>query len=90
LIFEGGGSLSFQRNHLLKRNYLFAFLILLTGFGGLLNLVLSKDIPVEDSLSFCGGIGILRKNCLNPCSLLMPRWETGQKVIQNEGIERFQ
>ncbi|WP_410513884.1 hypothetical protein PaeBR_05540 [Paenibacillus sp. BR2-3] len=28
--------MSFQRNHLVKRNYLFAFLILITGFGGLL------------------------------------------------------
>ncbi|MDQ0195505.1 hypothetical protein [Paenibacillus wynnii] len=28
--------MSYQRGHLLKRNYLFAFLILLVGFGGLL------------------------------------------------------
>ena len=28
--------MSFRRSHLLKRNYVFAFLILITGFGGLL------------------------------------------------------
>jgi hypothetical protein len=33
---KGGGGLSVQRSHLIRRNYLFASLILITGFGGLL------------------------------------------------------
>jgi hypothetical protein len=35
-ILEEAEGLSLQRKHLLKRNYFFAFLILITGFGGLL------------------------------------------------------